>query len=155
MFNFRHLPSHQSGFTLVEAMVAITILLIGVVGPLSILGRGIADGLFARNQIAANFLAQEALELITNFNQNNIFAGKSGFDGFDCDTDDGCDINIDNLTFSDCDASPCSYELNGINFGRKIFIEMVGTHQAKVRVQVDWYNRLASRSLILQTYLYK
>lgn len=56
----------QTGFTLVETLVAITVLLVGVIGPLSIAARGIGDGLYARNQLAANYLAQEALEVIIN-----------------------------------------------------------------------------------------
>lgn len=56
----------KSGFTLVEALVAITVLLMGVLGPLSLAANGIADGLFARNQITANYLAQEAMEVVIN-----------------------------------------------------------------------------------------
>ena len=56
----------QSGFTLVEALVAITILIVGVIGPLSLAAQGIGDGIFARNQVAANYLAQEALEIVIN-----------------------------------------------------------------------------------------
>ncbi|MEK7650638.1 MAG: prepilin-type N-terminal cleavage/methylation domain-containing protein [Patescibacteria group bacterium] len=58
--------NHSRGFTLVEALVAITILIIGVIGPLQIAARGIGDGIFAANQIAANYLAQEAMELVVN-----------------------------------------------------------------------------------------
>lgn len=60
------ITSQTRGFTLVESLVAITILLVGVIGPLSIAARGISDGLFARNQIAANYLAQEGLEAVIN-----------------------------------------------------------------------------------------
>jgi prepilin-type N-terminal cleavage/methylation domain-containing protein len=62
----------KSGFTLMETLVAITILLIGVLGPLTIAARGIADGLYAKNQLVANFLAQEALELIINQRDTNL-----------------------------------------------------------------------------------
>lgn len=58
--------NRSRGFTLVEALVAITILIIGVIGPLQIAARGIGDGIFAANQIAANYLAQEAMELVVN-----------------------------------------------------------------------------------------
>lgn len=54
------------GFSLVESLVAITVLIVGVLGPLNIAARGIGDGLFARNQIVANYLAQEAIEIIVN-----------------------------------------------------------------------------------------
>lgn len=62
-----HSPCHNSrGFTLVEALVAVTILVVGVLGPLEVASRGIGDGVFAANQIAANYLAQEAMELVVN-----------------------------------------------------------------------------------------
>lgn len=66
------------GLTLVESLVAITVLLIGVIGPLEIAARGIGDGIFARNQIAANYLAQEAIELVVN--QRNALARQAQYD---------------------------------------------------------------------------
>jgi prepilin-type N-terminal cleavage/methylation domain-containing protein len=62
----------RRGFTLIETLVAVTILTIGVIGPLSLAARGISDGLFAQNQLTANLLAQEALETITNLRNSNI-----------------------------------------------------------------------------------
>ena len=52
-------PKGNKGFTLIEALVAITILLLGVLGPLSAATRGITDGLVAKNKIVALGLAQE------------------------------------------------------------------------------------------------
>lgn len=65
-------PKNQAGFTLIEAMVAIVVLAIGVIGPLSLAARGISDGLFAQNQLTANFLAQEAIETIINQRNTNL-----------------------------------------------------------------------------------
>lgn len=66
----------KKGFTLIETLVAITILIVGVLGPLTIAVRGISDGFFARNQIAANYLAQEAVEVIFNKRQTNcLYSG--------------------------------------------------------------------------------
>ena len=41
-------------------------LLVGVIGPLSLAASAISDGIFARNQITANYLAQEAVEVVIN-----------------------------------------------------------------------------------------
>ncbi len=62
----------QSGFTLVEMLTAVTILVVGVLGPLNIATRGITDGIYAKNQIAANFLAQEAMETVINRRNSNL-----------------------------------------------------------------------------------
>lgn len=56
--------SKQKGFTLIETLVVITILIIGVLGPLALAARGISDGLYIQNELAANYLAQEAMETI-------------------------------------------------------------------------------------------
>lgn len=54
----------NKGFTLIETFVAITVLLISAIGPLSLLSKSISDGKFAQNQIIASYLAQEGLELV-------------------------------------------------------------------------------------------
>ncbi|MES2748860.1 MAG: prepilin-type N-terminal cleavage/methylation domain-containing protein [Patescibacteria group bacterium] len=53
----------QSGFSLVEVLVAITILLLVIVGPMQIISRSINSTNFATEQVNAWFLAQEGLEL--------------------------------------------------------------------------------------------
>ena len=51
------------GFSLVEVLVAITILLLVIVGPMQIIARSINSTNFATEQVNAWFLAQEGLEL--------------------------------------------------------------------------------------------
>ncbi len=52
------------GFTLVETLVAITILLLVIIGPISIAARGLQMSYQAGNELTAIFLAQEALESV-------------------------------------------------------------------------------------------
>lgn len=59
---------------MVEALVAITVLTIGVVGPLSLLANSISNANYAKNQITAFFLAQEGQELVINARNNNRLA---------------------------------------------------------------------------------
>lgn len=61
----------QSGFTLVEAMVAITILSLAVTGPMIIAQKGIRSAIYARDQITSFYLAQEAVEFIRNVRDSN------------------------------------------------------------------------------------
>lgn len=56
--------SQLQGFTLVETLVAISILLIVIIGPMTIAARGLQSSYFANDQTTAVFLAQEALESI-------------------------------------------------------------------------------------------
>lgn len=54
---------NKKGFSLIETFVAITILLIAVLGPMTLFSSVISDGIFAKNQVTAFYLAQEGLEL--------------------------------------------------------------------------------------------
>ena len=84
---------NKSGFTLVESLVAITILIIGVLGPMMAATRGITDGLYAQNQLIATHLAQEALELASIQLKNNTVDNFLG--GFDnCTGTDPCAVVI-------------------------------------------------------------
>lgn len=54
----------QSGFSLVETLVAISLLLIIIVGPMAISAKTAKSTSFASEQVQAFFLAQEGLELV-------------------------------------------------------------------------------------------
>ena len=55
--------SYTQGLSLVETLVAITLLLIAVVGPMTIAARSLQTAIFAKEQTAAFYLAQEGIEL--------------------------------------------------------------------------------------------
>lgn len=73
--NFRAITPMSRGFTLVEAMVAITILSLSVTAPLLIAQKGISSAIYARDQITAFYLAQEGVEYIRNVRDMNRIAG--------------------------------------------------------------------------------
>jgi type II secretory pathway pseudopilin PulG len=57
-------PSQMAGFTMVETLVAISILLVVIIGPMTIAQKGIQNAYFSRDQLTAVFLAQEAIEAV-------------------------------------------------------------------------------------------
>lgn len=61
---FSNIPKAEKGFTLVETLVAITILLIVIVGPMSISTSTARGTSFASEQVTAFFLAQEGIEIV-------------------------------------------------------------------------------------------
>src|SRR3989344_6317076 len=77
----------NQGFTIIESLVAITILIIGVLGPMTAATRGITDGYYAQNQLIATHLAQEGLELLSTQIENNNNIRDADNDG-DNDNDD-------------------------------------------------------------------
>lgn len=101
--------SQQSGFSLVEVLVSITILLLVIVGPLQIIARSINSTNFATEQVNAWFLAQEGIELAQKGRDDLVledFEDKIGGGGGTspmtdflndyaaCFTADGCGLNI-------------------------------------------------------------
>lgn len=57
---------HAQGFTIIETLVAIFILLVATTGPLGFVQTGLRSSFTARDQIVAFYLAQDAIETIKN-----------------------------------------------------------------------------------------
>lgn len=57
-------PHSQSGFSLIETLVAITILLLVITGPIAISSQSARSASFSSEQVTAFLLAQEGVELI-------------------------------------------------------------------------------------------
>lgn len=67
--------SKVAGFTIVETLVAVAILMIAITGPLVSSTRALYTTLLARDQMTAVFLAQEGLEVVKNIRDRNILLG--------------------------------------------------------------------------------
>lgn len=65
----------RSGFTLVETLVAIAILMIAVAGPLTVANQALTAALGARDTMIASYLAEEGMESIKNIKDNNVASG--------------------------------------------------------------------------------
>lgn len=68
----------EGGFTLVETLVAVTILSVAIVAPMSLTANSLATAYYARDQITAFHFAQEAIEAIRHARDNNILANVYG-----------------------------------------------------------------------------
>ncbi len=64
----------SGGYSLVEVLVAITVLLIALVGPLTIAQSGLKRSYNSREQTMAVFLAQEGLEAVVKVREDNALA---------------------------------------------------------------------------------
>lgn len=116
----------KAGFTLVETLVAISILLVVIVGPMTIASKGMQSAYFAGDQTTAIYLAQEAIEYIQRLRDNEALANfedyrSQGNDGDGntaawytsntgnfssyCVTSNnaaGCDIEFETSSFRNC-----------------------------------------------------
>ncbi len=61
----------EKGFTLIETLVAISILMLGILGPLSIASSGLKNARYGRDQVTASYLAQEGIEYVRYIRDNN------------------------------------------------------------------------------------
>lgn len=73
----RHVTSLR-GFTIIETLVAIAILLLSIIAPLTIAEKGLAGAEAARKEITAFYLAQEAIEYVRNVRDMNAISGRGG-----------------------------------------------------------------------------
>lgn len=64
----------NKGFTILETLVAISIILIAITGPIDIIGQALKNSYYSRDQITAFYLAQEAIEYARNQRDDNALA---------------------------------------------------------------------------------
>src|SRR3989344_9495163 len=67
-----------SGFTVVETLVAIAVLLLAITAPLTLAERSLASAEAARREVSAFYLAQEAMEFVRNFKDGNAIQTGGG-----------------------------------------------------------------------------
>ena len=67
----------KKGFTLLESLVSISLLLIAVGGPLFVASRGISNGTSVRNNAIASYLAQEGIEVMRKVRDDGALASPS------------------------------------------------------------------------------
>ncbi len=96
---------NTKGYSLVEVLVAVAILLLALIGPMTIAAKSLQSSYYAREQVTALFLAQEGIELVVAMRNDSLISAVKG------DLDDGWDWtdDVDNDCFS---SSGCNIALN-------------------------------------------
>jgi prepilin-type N-terminal cleavage/methylation domain-containing protein len=118
MFTLKTLQKNKKaerGFTILETLVAISILVIAITGPLAIISQSLRASFFARDQITAFYLAQEAIEYIRNQRDTNTLQSADWLETIRGD----CQVNNFGSEVSKChmvmDVS--SYEIRSCSIG--------------------------------------
>lgn len=96
----RHLLRAKRGFTLVETLVAVFILMTSIAAPLTVASRALMTALVAKDQITAFYLAQDAVEYIRFARDTNKLVAAdwltgqggtgTGIDLTNCISSNGC-----------------------------------------------------------------
>jgi len=165
----------KDGFTLVETLVAVAILMIAIAGPLTIANQALTAALGSRNAMIATYLAQDGMESIKNIKDNNVSSGTTWLDRITCSgicstphasnlaADVGWDIestvcdSINNcLMYTNDSKSAYFYNGNPVNgdhatpFTRSYSIKTFGSNEAVVIVSVLWTDGSVPNAVTLQ-----
>jgi prepilin-type N-terminal cleavage/methylation domain-containing protein len=68
----------QAGFTLIETLVAISLLMLALVAPMSLAAQSLAAAYYSRSQITGFYLAQEGIEVVRSVRDANIITEAEG-----------------------------------------------------------------------------
>ena len=67
----------NSGFTIIEAMIAVFILTVSIASMLGLTSSSISTAKYTSNEIIANYLLQEAIDSIRNTRDTLVFQGSN------------------------------------------------------------------------------
>ena len=151
----------NKGFTIVESLVAIVILVLAITGTISAIQTGISSYIFSKDQIIAFYLAQEGFEQIRNIRDENGLRGQNWLTGISENSGDPCYFGsactvdpVNSNTAIKCLGGPgncpvlkqdVSTGFFGYNalwidtiFKREIVLTQINADEILITVTVDW-----------------
>lgn len=163
--------SPQAGFTFVETLVAIAILLMAIVAPLTLASQGLAASRVARDQVIATYLAQEVIEFARNARDSNTLEGNSWLADLDDCIGGPCMLDVPAGEIAPCPGGNCDPltfdgatgfyglspedevgDITTTKFTRSlsIVIDAENPSETLLTATVSWKDGLASRSLSVE-----
>jgi len=158
----------KKGFTLLEVMIAISILTVGIGGSYILISQTLIMASESQNRLIASYLAQEGIELVKNIRDSNWLKMHKGGEGVtswsegigisypdpDCGLVD-CKIDYKGTALESCNGDCFLYLKQDGNefyychdnsgektkFERKVKISLESSNKIKVEVIVEWKER--------------
>jgi prepilin-type N-terminal cleavage/methylation domain-containing protein len=169
----------RKGFTLVETLVAISILLVAIVGPMTIAAKGLQSAFYAREQITAFWLGQEGVELVRELRDQSALEHENWLANIppSCGNANGCGLDARGVAVNNCTAgNNCrlNYDDGPLaapghrgfythaagtpsQYTRRIFVqESSNNKEAIVTVEVSWQSGLfgAAKTVTIQSRIF-
>jgi prepilin-type N-terminal cleavage/methylation domain-containing protein len=162
----------NSGFTLVETLVAVGILSLSILATFTAIQGGLQASETSKDQMTAFYLTQEIMEYIKNIRDQNVLANLGGSSinwlsgvagtGDACASGAMCQIDSPAKTVTACTGGViggCAYLKqdsstglmgyaagNNTSFKRGVQVETVSANEAKVTVTINWTTRGQAQS---------
>jgi Tfp pilus assembly protein PilV len=148
---------NKKGFTIIETLVAVTILMISIVGPLTIAQKSLMASIYARDQVTASFLAQDMIEKIKN-DKSNALLLNTVFSNWVSTYVNPCAQNnsVGILRIQSDGTLSTSGTNTPSKFSCTVRIEMLpsSSSEAKAIVTISWTTGTLQNSVILQDNLF-
>lgn len=158
----------EKGFTIIESLVAISVMVAAVIGSMSAVQTGISSYIYSKDQVTAFYLAQEGFEQIRNIRDENRLNNVNWLTGISLNQSDPCYFGqvcavspVESLVPTRCNGGvgTCPYLRQdsvtgffGYNVGwtqtvfrREIQLASVNSDEIAVTVVVDWSKGLLTR----------
>ncbi len=110
-------------FTLLETLVAVSVLLMALLGPFTIASQSLRSAFYARDQVTAFYLAQEGIEYVRAVRDQNYLSGNDWMESLAVCTGVPCTVDMKNFEHALCPENNCAPLTTDIN---SIFSQQTG-----------------------------
>jgi prepilin-type N-terminal cleavage/methylation domain-containing protein len=176
------IPKYKAGFTVLESIVAISILSLSISGAFSAVQQSLSQSIMSKDEVKAFYLAQEAVEAIRNKRDTNYLnIVNSGGGSWLAGITDLANCPFDKVCMVDAYPNPPTFTLCGnewgscpvmkqdlnssfmynyalgsdTNFKREIQIEQVpgNPDEIAIIVKISWSKGIINREFKIKTFL--
>lgn len=156
------------GQALIEVMVAVSVLVVGFMGVVSLLSRALALNRVVAENYTATYLAAEGIEVAKSIIDGNLLQGKAwntGNNASGCAPPSGCEVDHESLAFTSFAARPLFYDPSRNLYGysgsertsytRRVTITLLNQNQVQVNSEITWTARGGGTSRVdLEDYFF-
>lgn len=172
----------ESGFTLIETMVAVTVLSVALAALISLTSSNLFLSRYTKNEITANYLMQEVVDYIKNDRDTQVFKGGVVWSDFlnkykdaGC-FDNGCRIDVSKDQVFSCERTdegdfgdlPCNvffyddeatnggffnYEKGNLDKFKRMVKMTENGDEVNIKIDIEWKNGNLPKSRSLESSL--